>query len=113
MRVAKTALILVFYFAANILTVVGNKWLISITGYRQPATLSQLHAMTCAVLGGLAMAIGCVPSKPLSLKLVSSVVLLAITTTLSVVLCLASLGYLPASFVQVGGGCCLTRVHRA
>ncbi|EFJ50141.1 plastidic phosphate translocator, partial [Volvox carteri f. nagariensis] len=84
--------------------IISNKWLISETGFHSTSLLALLHMMSSCAASNTLLALGLVPRKrEVSSHLLARVGVLAASFTLAVATCMASLAYLPASFVQALG----------
>ncbi len=100
-----TSISLPRYYAdqVNIALLLANKWLISLTGFNATNTLTLFHMLTSAAASYALVHAGFYPAKPLTRALLWRITVLAASFTVSVAACMASLAYLPASFVQVRG----------
>ncbi|KAG2500678.1 hypothetical protein HYH03_001444 [Edaphochlamys debaryana] len=96
-------MLVALWYTVNIALVIANKWLISTTGFKSTNLLTLFHMITSTLASGALVAGGVVPWKPLTLPLMGKVAVLSGSFTLSVATCMASLAYLPASFVQALG----------
>uniref|UniRef100_A0A7S3QMB6 Sugar phosphate transporter domain-containing protein n=1 Tax=Dunaliella tertiolecta TaxID=3047 RepID=A0A7S3QMB6_DUNTE len=101
---ATTISVIIIWYATNILVLLGNKFLLSNTGFRQPVFLTLCHMTACMFLGIIISASGWIPVKPLKSRMqLVKVSILAVIFCSTIVLGNASLKYLHVSFTQAIG----------
>ncbi|GIL61295.1 hypothetical protein Vafri_15689 [Volvox africanus] len=98
-------LLVIFWYTISVGLIISNKWLISETGFHSTSMLTLLHMLSSCAASNTLLALGVVPRKQVGLQLLGRVAVLAASFTMAVATCMASLAYLPASFVQAIGAC--------
>jgi drug/metabolite transporter (DMT)-like permease len=91
-------------YGSNTITLILNKYLLSIYGFKYPAFLTLCHMMACSLLSAALVASGRVTYQPIrSSSQLLKIASLAALFCLSVVLGNVSLSYIPVSFTQAIG----------
>ena len=91
-----TVLVVVAWYAANIMLLLLNKFLLSSTKFRQPVFLTLCHMTACVVMGLMISTSGWMPLKPLKSRAqFVKICFLSLIFCGTIVLGNASLKYLP------------------